>query len=102
MVAAYSSDDDFMRSIENAPVTVDQWQLEKLALVTERMDVLFYVPGLPSEYHSALWGKSYSRADDAVHELIDGLPENARVALIPEGPYVLARVVSDQVEALSS
>ena len=28
-----------------APVEVDQWQLEKLALVTAKAEVLFYVPG---------------------------------------------------------
>ena len=48
----------FMKKIESAPVTVDQWQLEKLALVTTRAEVLYYVPGLPREFHSALWGKS--------------------------------------------
>ena len=102
MVAGYSSDDEFMKSIENAPVTVDQWQLEKLALVTERVDVLYYVPGLPSQYHPGLWGKSYSNTEDAVRGLIATLPEHARIALVPEGPYVLARISSDPVGALSS
>ena len=92
MVAGYSSDDEFMKGIENAPVTVDQWQLEKLALVTERVDVLYHVPGLPSQYHPALWGKSYASAEEAVRELTDGLPAEARIAVIPEGPYVLAEL----------
>ena len=36
-----------MDEIAGAPVVVDQWQLEKLALVTAKAEVLFYVPGLP-------------------------------------------------------
>ena len=42
-------------SIGEAPVTVDQWQLEKLALVTQKAEVLFYTPGLPTEFHKTLW-----------------------------------------------
>ena len=49
----------FMDRIASAPVVVDQWQLEKLGLVTAKLDVLYYVPGLPPEYHASLWGKSY-------------------------------------------
>lgn len=80
-----------LKSLENAPVTVDQWQLEKLALVTQRAELLYYVPGLPREFHSGLWGKSYSTAEDAVRALAATLEPNAEVAVIPEGPYVLAQ-----------
>ena len=94
MLAGNPSDRTFLGKIEKAPVIVDQWQLEKLALVTSKMDVLFYVPGLPSEYHASLWGKSFETPAKAVQELLRGLPSNAKIALIPEGPYVLARAGS--------
>jgi lactate racemase len=82
----------FMDAIGAAPeVTVDQWQLEKLGLVTAKAEVLFHVPGLPAEYHGALWGKSYATPRAALDALLDGLPPGASVAVIPEGPYVLAR-----------
>jgi hypothetical protein len=83
-----------MEKIEGVPVTVDQWQLEKLALVTTRAEVLYYVPGLPREFHSALWGKACASAEEAIRALAGGLERNARVAVIPEGPYVLARCVA--------
>jgi nickel-dependent lactate racemase len=94
MLRDYPSDRQFMNAIEKAPVVVDQWQLEKLALVTERMQVLFYVPGLPAEYYPTLWGPVYSSAGDAVRALFDGLPAGASVAIIPEGPYVLAKTAA--------
>jgi hypothetical protein len=65
--------------------------LEKLGLVTAKAEVLFYVPGLPRQYHDGLWGRSFPSAQEAVNALLDGLPANATVAVIPEGPYVLAR-----------
>jgi hypothetical protein len=80
-----------MKTIEGAPVTVDQWQLEKLALVTTRTEVLYYVPGLPREFQSALWGKACASAEEGIRALMGTLGRNARLAVIPEGPYVLAR-----------
>jgi len=91
MLANHPSDRVFMEEIAGAPVLVDQWQLEKLALVTGRAEVLFYVPGLPRQYHASLWGKAYTTPAAAINALTSSLPSNARIALIPEGPYVLAR-----------
>jgi len=88
------SDRDFLKKIDGASVTVDQWQLEKLALVTARAEVLYYVPGLPREFHRALWGKACASAEEAMKALTEGLDRNARIAVIPEGPYVLARLGS--------
>ncbi len=92
MLAKYPSDSGFMNAIEGAPVIVDQWQLEKLALVTTKADVVYYVPGLPHKYHASLWGKACATPEEAVGALTSSLPRNARIALIPEGPYVLAQV----------
>jgi nickel-dependent lactate racemase len=83
-------DREFLRKIEAAPVVVDQWQLEKLAMVTTGRQLLYYVPGLPAEYHAKLWGRSFDALPAAVQALTDGLPSGASIAVIPEGPYVLA------------
>jgi nickel-dependent lactate racemase len=88
------SDAEYLDSIANSPVIVDQWQLEKLALVTQKVDVLFYTPGLPSEYHDTLWGRIFHRADAAVEALFEGLGPDARIAIMPEGPYVLAKIAA--------
>ncbi|MBM3737400.1 MAG: nickel-dependent lactate racemase [Acidobacteria bacterium] len=81
----------FLDSLNGKPVVVDQWQLEKLALVTRKADLLFYVPGLPADYYPSLWGTAYASAGEAVEALLGDLPDGARVAVIPEGPYVLAK-----------
>jgi nickel-dependent lactate racemase len=94
MVKESPSDAEFMKRIECAPVIVDQWQLEKLALITAKASVLYYVPGLPAEYHSSLWGTSYASAHEAVAALCSSLLPGAKVAVIPDGPYVLAKPAS--------
>jgi lactate racemase len=100
MLRESPSREEFLHRIVNAPVTIDQWQLEKLALVAEKAEVLFYVPGLPREYHAALWGRAFPTAAAAVEALTASLEPRAAIAVIPEGPYVLAKV--GQAEALNA
>ena len=94
MVTENPSDSAFLEKISREPVEVDQWQLEKLALVTRKAEVLFYVPGISREYRRALWGRSFDSPAAAVAALLEGLAPGASVALIPEGPYVLARAAA--------
>jgi nickel-dependent lactate racemase len=91
MLRAGISDAEFLERIQGAPVTIDQWQLEKLALVTRRQRLLWYVPGLLAEYHAGLWGQSYETVESAIGALVSALPPGATIAVIPEGPYVLAK-----------
>jgi nickel-dependent lactate racemase len=81
----------FLETIRTSPVVVDQWQLEKLALVTQTHRVWFYTPGVPEQYQSALWGRSFSNAPEACAALAAAAGPGAEVAVIPEGPYVFAR-----------
>jgi len=92
MLAKHPSGRAFMDEIAGEPVVVDQWQLEKLALETAKGEVLFYIPGVPRQYHASLWGKAYATPGAAISALTSSLPPNARIALIPDGPYVLAKV----------
>jgi nickel-dependent lactate racemase len=91
MLQESPSDRELLEKIAEAPVVVDQWQLEKLALVTCKAKVLFYVPGLAAEYHASLWGPSYSSPSEAIAALSSSLEPGATIAVIPEGPYVLAK-----------
>jgi nickel-dependent lactate racemase len=92
MLKESPSDRELLERIAEAPVVVDQWQLEKLALVTSKARVLFYVPGLAAEYRASLWGPSYSSPSEAITALSSSLEPGAMIAVIPEGPYVLAKV----------
>ena len=91
MLKRTDSGSSFLDMIRESPVVVDQWQLEKLALVTRKADLLFYTPGLPAEFHQTVWGKIFTRLEDAVRALTEGLAPNATIAVMPEGPYVLAK-----------
>lgn len=82
---------EFLRTISDSPVIIDQWQLEKLALVCQTHRVWFYTPGLPAEYHASLWGEIFPSAGEAFSRLAAEVSAGARVAVIPEGPYVFAR-----------
>ena len=104
MVREFDSDAAFMRAIERAPVTIDQWQLEKLALSTQKADVLYCVPGVPDEYLQTLWGRAFRQPQDALNAFFAGLPPTSRIAVIPDGPYVLAGLTTNgsEISAVSS
>ncbi len=88
----YTNDENFLREIADCAVEVDQWQLEKLALVGLRNKMFFYTPGVSPGQLGALGQSSFPSVDRAVAALLDGLPTGARVALVPEGPYAFAQV----------
>jgi len=92
MMRRYEGPQEFLDGIENAPVEVDQWQLEKLALVGLKHDVLLYTPGITHGDLGALESNAFNSASVAVASLLSRLPKNARVAVIPDGPYAYARV----------
>ncbi len=92
MLKGFSSDQGFLDHISTQPVVVDQWQLEKLAMVTTEKNVFYCTPGLPEEFRSTLWGRFCNSPEEGISALLDGLPHDARIAIIPEGPYVLAQL----------
>jgi nickel-dependent lactate racemase len=90
----YSGSEKFLAELLNAPVEVDQWQLERLAMATDRNEILFYTPGAKKTELGCLAESSFEHVDDAVRALLRSLPMGARVALVPDGPYVFARVAA--------
>jgi lactate racemase len=91
-VATFSSYDSFLDEIGNADVEVDQWQLEKLALAGQKYELSFYLPGVTNDQVGNLASRCFADPAAAVAAVLKGLPTGARVALVPEGPYVFARV----------
>lgn len=88
----FAGEREYLESIAHTPVVSDQWQLEKLALVGMDLDLFFYTPGVTPDDMGAYGRRHFSSPEDAVSAVFDGLPLDARVALIPEGPYAYARV----------
>lgn len=84
----------FLEAIRDAKVEIDQWQLEKLALTGLHHELLFYAPGAPREAMGALGPMAFDTLDGAIAALLNGLPKDARIALLPEGPYTFARAAT--------
>jgi len=92
MLEQFPTPQGFLDHIAERPVIVDQWQLEKLALICRDKQLHFHVPGLEAPYRDKLWGTAHADVNAAVAAALAGLGPDARIAVIPEGPYVLARV----------
>ena len=90
---AYRGHAEFLKEIENTPVEIDQWQLEKLALTGLKNEMLFYTPGAARDELGSLGSNAFGNVNDAVAALFSGLAPGARVALLPEGPYTYARAL---------
>lgn len=92
MIRSYPGHAAFLDQIrEGTPVEVDQWQLERLALVGLKHELFFYTPGVTAAQLGSLAPRAFSNLDQAVAALLNGLPPGALVVLIPEGPYTYAR-----------
>ncbi len=90
--AATRDRSSFYDQIASAPVVIDQWQLEKIALAALRNEMFLYTPGVLPEQIGALGKRCFGDVQRAVAAIFDGLPADISVALIPEGPYAFAEV----------
>jgi lactate racemase len=84
---------NFLNAIRETPVEVDQWQLEKLALVGVAHELYFYTPGVTKDQLGCLRSRLFTDIDSAVAAVLKGVPAGARVVLVPDGPYAYARAV---------
>ena len=92
MTRNYTGAQAFLDEIRETPVEVDQWQLEKIALVALKHPIHFYAPGIRREQLGEFGARSYATPEEGITALLDGVPPNARVAILPDGPYAYARV----------
>jgi nickel-dependent lactate racemase len=92
-LASFVGHQHYLEAIKDTPVIADQWQLERLALVGLKNELFFYTPGVTREQLGALGSQRFDNLNDAIAHVLQGLPAGAHIALVPEGPYVYARVV---------
>jgi nickel-dependent lactate racemase len=71
---------------------MDQWQLEELAKVCRRAKVKVYSDGLDNDTLRRCFVDPIDNVDEAVLDSLAEYGPDARVAVIPKGPYVLPRV----------
>ena len=68
---------------------MDQWQLEEMAKVCRKVKVKFVTQGLPAETLSKLFVEPVATVEQALADSLREYGLQARVAVIPKGPYVL-------------
>jgi lactate racemase len=71
---------------------MDQWQLEELAKVRRKVNVKLVTDGLPAETLRRLFVQPAATVEAAVAESLAEHGPDATIAVIPEGPYVVAEV----------
>jgi nickel-dependent lactate racemase len=71
---------------------MDQWQLEELAKVVERCRVKVVSQGIPPETLRHCYVEPAASVEEAVAECLTAYGPEAKIGVIPKGPYVLPYV----------
>lgn len=80
------------RILDREYFVLDQWQLEELAKVRRKAKVKVVTDGLPPTELAALFVESAASVEQAVADSLAEYGDDARIAVIPKGPYVLAQL----------
>lgn len=85
--------DDFMNCILGKNYFVmDQWQLEEMVKVVRKAEVTYVTDGLSAETLGGLFVNAAESVESAVSHILQDHGPDARIAVVPEGPYVLAEL----------
>lgn len=68
---------------------IDQWQHEQVSHAMAKAEVVLAESRLSQPDRDRLWIRSFDRFADALADALARHGENATIAVIPEGPYVL-------------
>ena len=71
---------------------VDQWQLEEYAKVLRKADVYLFSEGVASEDRENIFATPIHSMEAGITLALKRHGENARIAVIPKGPYILAGI----------
>ena len=80
------------RILDKDYFVLDQWQLEEMAKVRRKAKVKMVSDGLSAEVLNGLFVEAAPSVEQAVAESLAEYGPDARIAVIPKGPYVLAQV----------
>lgn len=82
-----------LRIHEKGYFVMDQWQVEELAKIRRKAKVKIVTDGLSPEVLAGCFVESASSVEDAVSAALAEYGPEARIAVIPKGPYVLPTLV---------
>ncbi|MSS73492.1 MAG: nickel-dependent lactate racemase [Candidatus Latescibacteria bacterium] len=72
--------------------TIDQWQIQELCKVLRRAKVQLYSEGIPEGARGRILVDLVPSVEDGVTQALAEYGPEARIVVIPKGPYVLPRV----------
>ncbi|MGC1273183.1 MAG: nickel-dependent lactate racemase [Planctomycetaceae bacterium] len=72
---------------------MDQWQLEELAKVCRKAEVVYVSGGLADDVLRTLFVTTAPTVEEAVKAALDKHGRDATIAVVPKGPYVLPVLV---------
>ena len=79
-----------LRLADDAHFAIDQWRVQHLCQALRRARVLLYSDGLPRETQRELFVEPVESPEAGMARALASLGPRARVAVLPQGPYVLA------------
>jgi nickel-dependent lactate racemase len=84
---------DFELRLEDSEFfAIDQWMVQHLCQAHRRARVLLYTDGLPPEATRELLVEPVPTPAAGIERALAGARASARIAVLPQGPYVLASV----------
>lgn len=92
MATRFGSADEFEEWIHKHPVEVDQWQLQECTKAVRHADIIVVSGGIRDAEKERLFVESASSVEEAIQRGLQKLGPNARIAVIPKGPYTLVEV----------
>ena len=72
--------------------TIDQWMMQHLCQVLRKADIMLVTGALPAETVRGLLVAPAESVETALAQCLSRVPRPAHVAVLPQGPYVLATV----------
>ena len=81
------------RILEKDYFVMDQWQVEELAKIRRKAKVKIVTQGLSPEVLAGCFVESAPSVEEAVSVALTEYGPEARIAVIPKGPYVLPTLI---------
>ena len=98
LIMSQDSLEEFMeRAFSGHQCSIDQWQLQEMHKVCRHASVVSVCGGIPAEVQRELFVEPAESVEAAVAEALRQHGPEATIAVIPEGPYVLACLRDDLV-----
>ncbi|NOZ60990.1 MAG: nickel-dependent lactate racemase [Calditrichaeota bacterium] len=95
LVKSTTDTEDFMQKItEGGMFVIDQWQFEEFAKVRRKAEVMIYSENLSQDDIHPNVATIIPSIESGIESALKKFGTNAKIAVIPRGPYVLAEVGS--------